>query len=277
MKYLFMLIMAISISGNLRAEEVSFGKSVERVDIKWEQIDPSRPSLGLKPTHLRFPKPVYRFDNVTLFRVQAARSKSGQSDYRELKIYPRKSHGEQQVEIVLQDRSVIKVLFQISKSKGVARSYDFKPERVGAKKRPRKVLSSNSSGEMGIMRAILQGQNVSGMSLKSLNNWVRCRGRGLSARVFKIYKGKGFKAFKVRIKNTSSWKTFKINPHEIRFTKRDISKPVLKHIDTEILKPKKSLVLTMLGDVSTSIWKSRICDVGKQATLHKKKKSRGKS
>ncbi|MBY0316356.1 MAG: hypothetical protein K2Q26_12590 [Bdellovibrionales bacterium] len=252
------------------AKDVFFGSGTAKVPIKWEMIDPLNPKLGLRPTYLRFPKPVYRFDNVTLFSVEAAKGQNGQADFRELKIYPRKTAGNQQVEIVLQDRAVIRVHLTISIDDGVPLSYDFRPEKIPS------LDSSNDEkaiSELDVMKMILSGKTPFGMKEKKMDSRLNCKGRGLSARVLRSIAGMGYNVFQVKISN-SSQDSFKIQPHRIYFSGRDLAKSELKHVESETLSGKESIILTILGDQSASIWNASLCDLGSQLVVFEKAKKR---
>ena len=145
-------------------KEVYFGplnKESPEIKIRWEMLDPAYPAKGLKPTYLRFPKPVHRLDNASLFAVRPARVRNGNPDYRELVIYPRKVSGDSLVEIVLKDRTVIKVQMKISKQNHIPLSYNFRPQRV----KDSKPLSSkkpsvikNGVSELSVLRGVLENK-----------------------------------------------------------------------------------------------------------------------
>lgn len=256
----FCLFLSLIFPSLASAKDLFFGGSSIKVSIKWDMIDPLNPKLGLKPTYLRFPKPVYRFDNVTLFSVEAAKGQNGQADFRELKIYPRKTVGTQQVEIVLQDRTVIRASLSISKDDEIALSYDFRPEKIPSLDAPN---DEKAISELDVIKMILLGHTPFGMSEKKLDSRLICKGRGVSARVLRSIEGMDFKVFQVKISN-SSQETLKILPSRIYFSGRDLAKPELKHIESEILSAKGSVVLTILGDQGASIWKASLCDLGSQ-------------
>ncbi len=253
-----------------KASVVYFGNGTKNISIKWEMIDPLNPRLGLRPTYLRFPKPVYRFDNATLFSIEAAKGKNGQADFRELKIHPRRTKGSQQVEIVLQDRSIIRAKFTISKDDGLALSYDFRPE---------KIPNLNSKGdekfvsELDVMKSILLGQIPFGMKERKIGSRLNCSGRGVSATILRSIEGLGYKVFQVKLLNSSK-SDFKLFPHRIYFTRRDLSKPELKHLESEVLKSKGSSVITILGDPGSSIWRAKLCDQNSQLVALDKGKKR---
>lgn len=252
------------------AKDVYFGSGTTSILVKWEMIDHLNPKLGLRPTYLRFPKPVYRFDNVTLFSVEAAKGKNGQADFRELKIYPRKTEGNQEVEIVLQDRTVIRANLSISKDDGLALSYDFRPEKIPSSGSPNE---ERAVSELDVMKTILSGHIPFGMKEKKMDSRLTCKGRSLSARSIRSIEGLGYKVFQVKISN-SSQDIFKFLPHRIYLAGRDLAKPELKHLENEILVAKGSTILTILGDQDSSVWKSSLCDVGSQLVTQEKGKKR---
>ncbi|MAV90482.1 MAG: hypothetical protein CL676_03610 [Bdellovibrionaceae bacterium] len=253
-----------------QAKDVYFGNGVSNISIKWEMIDPLNPKLGLRPTYLRFPKPVYRFDNATLFSIEAAKGRNGQADFRELKIYPRRVKGSQQVEIVLQDRSIIRARFTISKDDGLALSYDFRPEKIPnlESKHDEKFIS-----ELDVMKSILLGQIPFGMKERKIGSRLNCRERGVSATILRSIEGLGYKVYQVRLANSSK-NDFKLLPHRIYFLRRNLSKPELKHLESEILKSKGSTIITILGDPSSSIWRAKLCDQNSQLIALEKRKKR---
>ena len=259
-------------------KEVHFGSGQSEIKIRWEMLDPVNPEKGLKPTYLRFSKPVHRFDNASIFEVKPARVRNGSPDFREIVLYPRKSSGQRNVEIVLQDRTIIRVKIIISKQSHVPLSYDFRPQRVGKKLRSFSVQTSQSGeSELDIMRSVLEGRIASDVRRKNVNQLIRCKGHNLNGNLFRIYENKHFKVYQIRLRNTSGWRRFKLIPHNMYFRKRDITKPVLKHVDNEIIAARKSVILTLLGDRSTSLRGAKICDVGSQAILINAKKKKRRS
>lgn len=265
----FCIFLSVILPSIASAKDVFFGGGVVKVLVKWEMIDPLNPKLGLRPTYLRFPKPVYRFDNVTLFSVEAAKGQNGQADFRELKMYPRKSAGSQQVEVILQDRTVIRAHLTISKEDGVALSYDFRPEKIPSPdaSRDEKVIS-----ELDVMKMILSGQTPFGMKEKKMNSSLNCKGRALSAKVIRAIEGLDFKVFQLRISN-STQEIFKILPNRVHFTVRDLAKPELKHVESETIPKNGAVILTILGDQSASISSAGLCEIGSQlVSLDKDKK-----
>ena len=266
----FIFFALIIISSLASAKDVFFGGGTAKVSIKWEMIDPLNPKLGLRPTYLRFPKPVYRFDNVTLFSVEAAKGQNGQADFRELKVYPRKTSGDQQVEIVLQDRTVIRAYLTISKDDGVALSYDFRPEKIPS------LESANDEkaiSELDVIKLILSGKMPFGMKEKKLDSRLNCKGQGISARALRCIEGMDYKVFQVKISN-SSQNSYKILPHRIHLSTRDLAKPELKHIESETLAGKGSTILTILSDQYASISNASLCDLGSQLVVLEKEKKR---
>ena len=115
------------------------------------------------------------------------------------------------------------------------------------------------------------------MRKKNVNQKIKCNGYELKARLFRVIENKDFKIYQLKIKNISSWKRLKVMPHSIFFQKRDLNQPILKHISSEIIEPKKSIILTLLVDRYAKMKEARVCDMGSQVILINAKKKKGKS
>lgn len=254
------LILLLSLCLGAYAKDLRFGSKTLKVSVRWEMIDPMNPSLGLKPTYLRFTKPVYRFDNITLFSLEAVKSRNGSSDFREFKILPRKSLGHQTVEIQLQDRTLVTVDFSVSREESTPLSYDFKPE---------KIPDLNDSSErvytdVVIMKSILLGHNLYGFEKKSEKANLACGDRNVKVEVSSHLEGHGFKIFQVKVFNLSKKDSYSFIPESVGFEKRDFSKSELKHFEKEALLPQKNAIVTIVVDIGANINFLKICKIGSQ-------------
>lgn len=229
------------------------------VPIKWEMIDPINPNLGLKPTFLRFTKPVYRFDNITLFSLEAVSSKGSASDYREFKILPRKSQGRQTVEIQLQDRSLLTVEFSVSQEENLPLSYDFKPEKIpNSEENNEKVYT-----DMLVMKAVLLGKNLFGFDKKNTKISYNCESREVTAFLQSHLVGHEFSVIQVKVKNVGKT-TFNFVPQKVSLKNRDYSKTELKHFESELLASKKEVTVTIVLDNKARPESLEICKLGLQ-------------
>lgn len=253
----FILIVLTSMSAF--SKDLRFSDRKLFVPIKWEMIDPINPSLGLKPTFLRFTKPVYRFDNITLFSLQAVSSRGSSSDYREFKILPRKSQGTQTVEIQLQDRSLLTVEFSISQEESLPLSYDFKPEKIpSASDNDKKVFT-----DMLVMKAVLLGKNLFGFEKKNTKRSYNCESREVIASLQSHLVGHEFSIIQVKVKNVGK-ATFNFVPQKVFLKNRDFSKTELKHFESELLAPKKEVTVTIVLDNKARPESLEICKLGVQ-------------
>lgn len=260
------LIMFFALAFCTQAKDLRFGSKTLNVAIRWEMIDPMNPSQGLKPTYLRFTKPVYRFDNITLFSLEAVKSKNGSSDFREFKVLPRKSTGNQVVEIQLQDRTLVSVYFYISKEDSIPLSYDFKPEKIPDLNEGNEKVYT----DVVVMKSVLLGHNLYGFEKKNESIKLNCENRNLRAETVRILEGHGFKVVQVKVSNLSKKEVFEFLPENVGFEKRDFSKSELKHFEKEQLFSEKSTIVTFIVDQVASVNSLKICKIGLQLKKFKK-------
>lgn len=254
------LLAVLFLTISAEAKDLRFGSKTLNVPIRWEMIDPMNPSQGLKPTYLRFTKPVYRFDNITLFSLEAVKSKNGFSDFREFKILPRKVSGNQVVEIQLQDRTLVSVYFYISKEDSIPLSYDFKPEKIPD-------LNDNNEKvytDIVVMKSALLSHNLYGFEKKTEAIKLNCESRNLKVEILRSLIGHGFKLVQIKVSNFSKKDNFEFLPENIGFEKRDFSKSELIHFEKEKLFPQKSTIVTFVADENASIRSLKICKLGSQ-------------
>lgn len=260
MSFFLSLIMIFSAD----AKDLRFGGRKLFVPVKWEMIDPLNPSIGLKPTYLRFSKPVYRFDNITLFSLEAVSSKRGGADYREFKIHPRKTTGSQTVEIQLQDRTLVSVEFSVTKEDSIPLSYDFKPEKipfVGEENQGEKIYT-----DVLVMKSVLLRKTLHGFDKKSVHTPIRCHNSYVKATILSHYEGHGLKILQIQVLNLDKKNSLEFNVKNVFFEKRNFSKTELKHFENEKIEPKKSTVVTFVVDSTAQISSLNICKIGTQLT-----------
>ncbi len=256
-----LLALIFTISFSAEAKLVTFGADEVSVAIKYEQAEGSRESV---PTYFRFPRAIARVDNATMFSVKAASPTGMQPDYRELEVKPRLNEGSQRVEVLLNDGTVVRLKLRITTNADVPVSYDFEPKRVHEEIKATSAQGQVQIADLSVMRAIIQGETPSGFSKKGYSISVSCAGNGPSARLLRVFENSQFKGFQVEISNGSLKKSFLIKEENITFKTRDLSRSPLIHVQTNLLNPRTTTVMTILADPSANINRMRICDLGEQ-------------
>ena len=264
---ILMLLLPISALG----KQVSFGEEEVTVLIRWQVTDTG---LGPDPTYLRFPRPIYRVDNVTLFDIKPAAPKGAEPDYRELEVRPRLEEGTQKVEVLLNDGSVVRLRMKISTDEGVPNSYDFEPKRAADSGATESKSGGGSSiVDLSVLRSVLQGEIPKGMNRRTYGMNLSCRGRDIDAVLLRTFESKAFKVYQIELTNSSSQKEYRVHEEQIVLKGRDVNRSPLIHVSPQVIVPKKKgahkAILTILTDPSMSIWRAEVCNEGTQVQLVK--------
>lgn len=262
----FLLLFLVSMSAH--AKLVTFGSDEVSVLIKYNQTEGSKDSV---PTYLRFPRAIARIDNATMFLVKAASASGVQPDYREIEVRPRVNDGSQQVEVLLNDGTVVRLKLKITTNLEVPGSYDFEPKRVHEKSKATPTQNQGQIADLSIMRTILEGDTPTGFSKKYYSMSVYCSGSGPSAKLVRVFENDQFKIFQVEISNDSYKKSYLIKEENVVLKVRDLSRSPLIHVKSNVLTPigkgQNRTTMTILADPTANINKMRICDLGDQVEV----------
>ena len=249
------------------AKTVTFGAEEVTVAVRFS-AEGGKESV---PTYFRFPRAIARIDNATMFAVKAASAAGTQPDYRELELRPRVSEGNQRVEVLLNDGTVVRLRLKIVANADAPVSYDFAARRVHEEPKAPITQAQGQIADLAVMRSVLQGETPAGFSNRAYGTDISCAGAGPSAKLLRVFQNDQFKVFQAEIINDSSKKSYVFREENIVFKTRDLGRSPLIHLTTSVLSPQgkgqSKAVMTILADPSANMTKTRICDLGEQIEL----------
>lgn len=246
MRHLFkigVLIFTVSWPSLTSARLIVYGKARETINVVF----------GVE-TLFRFPMEVKTVTEASRFEIRP--SNPDEPDFSVLMIKPRMSEGTADVAFLLSDGSVIRTQLTIlnpNNSNGSTRTslkkdsiYDFKPKdellnsnltNPNLSNLPNSPSSPNSYekhdpmtiSELDLMRAMIQGENVSGFNLSRHSRPISMGSSHLYAKLIKIYSGKEVNGYVYLLKTDGPEHVFEIDVRGIAIGQPNLA--VLAQVD----------------------------------------------
>jgi len=184
------------------SREIIYGKARETVPVAY----------GVE-TIFRFPLEVKTITEASRFEIHPANTE--EPDYSILMVKPRMSEGSSNVTFLFSDGSTLRVQLVINNKPNLKKDsiYDFKPKEDLGETNPnaKDQREPLSISELDLMRAMIQGNQVSGFDVSSHLQTVAVNTPSLNVTLIKVYRGKEKNGFIYLLKNESKTKVFEIN------------------------------------------------------------------
>lgn len=219
---LFFILVAF-LSNVAEAKTIYYGKKAQTV----------RLTAGV-PTLFKFPLEVKNVMRAERFSVKPA--SEDDPNYAYLSIEPRFTQGDSEVLFLLADGQTVTLrLLVVSKNAQASTSYTFESEE-DATDSPNKEEDpdSNSTVEVSLLKAMVQGHQMNGYKISSMNRDIESKGNG-EIKLVGVYQGSDLTGYIFRVKNTSYKKELHLDVRDLSIGK---GKSVLSQIDDNTLAPK---------------------------------------
>lgn len=218
---LMSLILFWSGADSARALPVYYGSDVQSISI-----------VHGNPTVLRFDEPVKTLSNATKFEIVPANDTS--PDYSVLSIKARKSNSKDEINFILANGAVVRVLVTTVPKHIPEKThnlYDFTPRKEEIQ---RELEENTSVSQMQLLKAMIREDQVTGYASRNISRAVVSGDANLKIELIKLYTGPKFNGYVFRITNTAPSKDFQIKLENLSIGYPNTA--LLSQVDTANLK-----------------------------------------
>lgn len=208
----------------VQARTVLFGTTTEPISVLYGE-----------ETIFRFQTSVMSITKASRFIIQPVNQET--PDYSVLSVKPRFSRGSNDVNFILSDGKVVRVKLTVRKQKAPGNAdsiYDFRSKAT--------LIGSSDKGpaapaisELQLMRSMITGQEVSGYTVRHMNQEVKTGMNGVSGRLKSLYVGSEFTGYIFILKNVTKSHTYLVRVPNLAFGNPNTA--LLGNIDNATLEP----------------------------------------
>ena len=183
-------------------------------------------------TIFRFDDPVKTISRASLFSIGP--TDKNNPDYAVLSVTPRSKKGSSQVTFLLGNGAVVSLkitTIPVSTEK-TENFFDFIPKKFLLEKDGH---SNSSITDRELIRAMIRGDRIVGMTQRLVDRVVETKKPDLSARLIKIYTGSKFNGYVFKVNNLSKKKRYRFDLQALSLGHPNIA--ILSQIDKKVLGP----------------------------------------
>ena len=200
-------------------------------------------------TLFRFPGEVRTISQASRFDIAPANA--DQPNYALLSIKPRFSDGKSDVVFILADGTTIKTRLMTISSTAPEKSdsiYDFKSKEtlVAANEDPK---AGSSLSELSLMKAMIQGDQVTGYEVRTLVRTVFPGFKGVETKLVRLYTGNQYNGYIFEITNTTQAQRLFINVQNLVLGDPNVA--ILSAVDQAVLESKGKTYLRIVAKASS--------------------------